>query len=245
MGPCSSTKSIRFLQPLQAKLLRAVEERVFEPVGSNKAQPMRARLIVASNRPLEQEVKDGRFRSDLFFRLNVISIELPPLRDRDHESHSRTESRFPCVLLETIATVVCGIDAGGPAGTHCLPVAGKRSRAPERHRAGRRPIGRRNDRIGAIFQARFRSLSTGRANRPTLCFRCPFRSQHTLSSRTESNEEDEIRLITEALERHGNNRRRAAADLGISRMTLYNKLHKYRQGAPGMLYRYSPAMIPS
>ena len=58
---------------LQAKLLRAVEERLFEPVGSNKTQPMRARLIVASNRPLEQEVNAGRFRSDLFFRLNVIA----------------------------------------------------------------------------------------------------------------------------------------------------------------------------
>ena len=67
---------------LQAKLLRAVEERCFEPVGSNKTQPMRARLIVASNRPLELEVKAGRFRSDLFFRLNVVSLEAPPLRER-------------------------------------------------------------------------------------------------------------------------------------------------------------------
>ena len=71
--------------PLQAKLLRAVEERVFESVGSNKTQSMRARLIVASNRPLEQEVKEGRFRSDLFFRLNVISIDVPPLRGQGRE----------------------------------------------------------------------------------------------------------------------------------------------------------------
>ena len=67
---------------LQAKLLRAVEERVFEPVGSNKTQPLQARLIVASNRPLEQEVAAGRFRADLFYRLNVVAFTLPPLRER-------------------------------------------------------------------------------------------------------------------------------------------------------------------
>src|SRR5262249_18398933 len=57
--------------PLQAKLLRAVEERIFEPVGSNAPQPMLARLIVASSRPLDREVAAGRFRADLYFRLNV------------------------------------------------------------------------------------------------------------------------------------------------------------------------------
>jgi transcriptional regulator with GAF, ATPase, and Fis domain len=67
---------------LQAKLLRAVEERVFEPVGSNRTQAMKARLIVAGNRPLEAEVAAGRFRQDLFYRLNVVSFTIPPLRDR-------------------------------------------------------------------------------------------------------------------------------------------------------------------
>src|SRR5262249_52767384 len=61
---------------------RAVDERVFEPVGSNKAQPLRARLIAVSNKPLEQEVEQGRFRSDLYYRLNVVGFFLPPLRDR-------------------------------------------------------------------------------------------------------------------------------------------------------------------
>ena len=68
--------------PLQAKLLRAVEERVFEPVGSNRSQPMQARLIVASSRPLEQEVAAGRFRVDLYYRLNVVAFTIPPLRER-------------------------------------------------------------------------------------------------------------------------------------------------------------------
>src|SRR5207248_209117 len=68
--------------PLQSKLLRVVDERVFEPVGSNKPQPLRARLIAVSNAPLDREVDAGRFRSDLFYRLNVVGFYLPPLRDR-------------------------------------------------------------------------------------------------------------------------------------------------------------------
>jgi transcriptional regulator with PAS, ATPase and Fis domain len=67
---------------LQSKLLRAVDERVFEPVGSERPQPLLARLIAASNRPLEQEVQGGQFRADLYYRVNVVSFFLPPLRER-------------------------------------------------------------------------------------------------------------------------------------------------------------------
>src|SRR5262249_49488166 len=67
---------------LQAKLLRAVDERVFEPVGANKGQPLRARLVAASNADLEREAAAGRFREDLYYRLNVVSFYLPPLRER-------------------------------------------------------------------------------------------------------------------------------------------------------------------
>src|SRR5262249_49791802 len=67
---------------LQKKLLRAVDERVFEPVGSNRTQPLEARLIVATNRHLPAEITAGNFRADLYYRLNIIEIELPPLRQR-------------------------------------------------------------------------------------------------------------------------------------------------------------------
>src|SRR5262249_46289546 len=67
---------------LQPKLLRAVEERFFEPVGSNQSQPVQARIIAASSRDLEQEVAAGRFRADLFYRLNVIGFCMPPPREQ-------------------------------------------------------------------------------------------------------------------------------------------------------------------
>jgi DNA-binding NtrC family response regulator len=67
---------------LQAKLLRAIEEKEVRPLGANKNEKVDARLISATNGDLEQRVGDGSFRQDLYYRLNVIRIELPPLRER-------------------------------------------------------------------------------------------------------------------------------------------------------------------
>jgi DNA-binding NtrC family response regulator len=67
---------------VQAKLLRVLQERVYERVGSSRSRVMSARIVAATNRDLESEVSAGRFRQDLFFRLNVVRIEMPPLRDR-------------------------------------------------------------------------------------------------------------------------------------------------------------------
>jgi two-component system response regulator PilR (NtrC family) len=69
----------------QVKLLRVLQERRVKPVGSSREVPFEARVLAATNRRLEDEVKAGRFREDLLFRLNVINIELPPLRARSED----------------------------------------------------------------------------------------------------------------------------------------------------------------
>jgi DNA-binding NtrC family response regulator len=67
---------------LQAKLLRVLEERTFERVGGSRTLPMRARVVAATNLDLESAVREGRFREDLYYRLNVLRISVPPLRNR-------------------------------------------------------------------------------------------------------------------------------------------------------------------
>jgi len=67
---------------LQAKFLRVLEDRQFEAVGSNKTHTVDTRILLASNRKLKEEVKQGRFREDLYYRINVVTIDLPPLCER-------------------------------------------------------------------------------------------------------------------------------------------------------------------
>jgi len=70
---------------LQVKLLRVLQERSFEPVGSSKPMRVDVRVIAATNQNLEKAIRSGAFREDLFYRLNVIPIEVPPLRERKED----------------------------------------------------------------------------------------------------------------------------------------------------------------
>ena len=70
---------------MQVKILRVLQERIFERVGGNKSIQADVRVIAATHRDLEDEVKEGRFREDLYYRLNVFPIEIPPLRDRSED----------------------------------------------------------------------------------------------------------------------------------------------------------------
>ena len=72
-----------FPPALQVKLLRVIQERLYERVGDTRTMKADVRIVAATNRRLEEEVKAGRFREDLFYRVNVIEIPLPPLRERD------------------------------------------------------------------------------------------------------------------------------------------------------------------
>ena len=73
---------------MQVKLLRVLQEKKFTPVGSNREIEMNVRIVAATNRNLETMIRDGSFREDLFYRLNVLPIQLPPLRDRKNDIDS-------------------------------------------------------------------------------------------------------------------------------------------------------------
>jgi two-component system nitrogen regulation response regulator NtrX len=101
---------------VQAKVLRVLEEQRFEPVGSNTPVSVDVRVIAATNKRLDEEIEKGTFRSDLFFRLNVIPFEVPPLRDRledvplliDHfnqhfaKAHGKKPKRFDAKAIEAM-----------------------------------------------------------------------------------------------------------------------------------------------
>jgi DNA-binding NtrC family response regulator len=106
---------------LQAKLLRVLEDGHYRRVGSTQEKRANVRVVAATNKPLEDEVKAGRFREDLFFRLNVVTITLPPLKDRredipaliDHFLHFRQVGKTPFAISPAAMQLLCGYDWPG------------------------------------------------------------------------------------------------------------------------------------
>ena len=94
---------------MQVKLLRVLQERQVRPVGANQDHQISCRFLAATNRDLEEEVREGRFREDLFFRLNIIPIHLPPLRDRKQDIPLLAES-FLVKYCEEQDRELAGID---------------------------------------------------------------------------------------------------------------------------------------
>ncbi len=209
----------------QAKLLRAVENRVFEAVGSPRTRQMRARLIAASNRPLEDLVAAGEFRSDLYYRLNVVNFSLPPLRDRRK-------------LIRPLVARFLG-DFSSQAGRHVTAVSAAALAALERFdwpgnvRELRNVLERAvalctrpTIEVGDLPEAirRFNGVAAdGADGRSRTDLACSSGGSGLERARKEA----ELRRLVDALDRHNNNRSRAAVELGISRVTLYKKLRRY------------------
>jgi DNA-binding NtrC family response regulator len=207
---------------LQHKLLRAVEERIFEPVGSNKSQPMQARLIVASNCDLLAESAAGRFRLDLYYRLNVMSFYMPPLRER--------EDLIRPFVAKLIADFANGNGSLAKGITPQAMAALERYAWPGNIRELRNVVERAivlcaNSEIDLVDLPDSVTAFKRIENRvdPSRCLPGSSAGARLENARGLA----EAVHIEEVLSRNKNNRLRAAAELGISRMTLYKKLQKY------------------
>jgi len=203
---------------LQAKLLRVLQERHIERVGSTQPIPVDVRIIATTNRKLEQEVAAGRFRRDLYFRLNVISLSVPPLRDRREDIPELVEHYRALYAAKT------GKDVTGIDETALKMLS-------EYHWPG-------NVRELANAMERAVVLTSNRKLRRDdfpMSFRLGGHSSGTMEADLDlSIKGMERRLIIRALERTAGNRKQAAELLGIAIRTLRNKINEYglRSEAP-------------
>jgi DNA-binding NtrC family response regulator len=208
---------------LQAKLSLAIEARVFEPAGSHRSVPLRARLMGTSQRTLLPEVEAGRFHADLWYRLSVISLYLPPLRE------------YPAGIAHLVVGLIAEI-----AARHGRPVQAISADALQVLEAYSWPGNFRE--LRSVLE-RAVALCPGREIRlgdlpVAICApvsHCPSWAAHkdpaaqracAGPSRSGGQAAERVR-IQQMLQEHGNNRTRTARALGISRGTLYKKLRRY------------------
>ncbi len=194
----------------QVKLLRVLQDRSFERLGSSRPIPLDVRVISATNRDLGAAIAEGRFREDLYFRLNLIPLHLPPLRERPGD----IEPLARHFLAELAARYGRGIPELDPEAADWL----RRQPWPGNVRQLRQAIERTfllegEQGIRADSLARAESLSPERSTSDSL-------PAGTL-------EEMEERMIREAIRRLDGNLSRVSRELGITRSSLYRRLEKY------------------
>ena len=200
---------------LQAKLLRALQEQEIEPLGSNRVLKVDVRVIAATSRDLKSLVADGRFREDLYYRLNVLPIRLPALRERPGDLEALAEN-----LLESIAART-GMPQRELARSALALLAAQRW--PGNVRELRNVLERATLLCdGRLIQPEH--LPTELQEEASLNIP-QVDAGGTLSGRVSLPELEEATL-RERLARHRGNRRLLAQDLGISERTLYRRLRK-------------------
>jgi len=197
---------------LQPKLLRALQEREFERVGGNRPIQVDTRIVATSNRDLEQAVEDGTFREDLFFRLNVIPLSIPPLRERREDIPALMDHFLERYALENGRRVTGFtdrarrdfLDYDWPGNVRELQNAIERAVVL----AAEAVLGPEH----FLLEGRPQRSAHGAPSFPT---------GMTVGAM-------EKELIVQTLEHCGQNRTRAAEVLGISVRTLRNKLNEYK-----------------
>ena len=198
-------------QPLQAKLLRVTQDGRFQRIGSNREIRTNARILAASNRHLEDEVKHGRFREDLFYRLNVVELSVPPLRERREDILPLTNlfvaelARNRTRLAE--ATVVCLQNYAWPGNVRELRNAVERAVL----------LSRSEMMLPEHLPAKMREAAKASA------------ATTAPLADTQQLDEMERAAILSALAQHKSNRTETAKALGISRRALLYKLQRLRQ----------------
>ena len=203
---------------MQVKLLRALQERRIRPLGAQQEQPVDVRILSASHKSLPEEVEAGRFREDLYYRINVIDLHVPPLRDRREDIPLLSR-----VLLERLATQY---DRSFRLTTEA------RERLLDYDYPGNvRELENILERAAALSDSGLISaseLAFGTApRRPST----PARMQSPTGRREETAAQaDERQALVEALEAHRWNRTAAAQALGMTLRQLRYRMQKYHIG---------------
>ncbi len=190
---------------MQVKLLRAIQERIVTRVGESRGEPVDIRIVAATNRVLEEEIKGGRFREDLYYRLNVVNLYLPPLRERGDDVLIIAKALLSKHALELNPKV----NGYTPAALAAI---------------------RRHDWRGNI-----RQLENRIRRALVLCDRnllgpddldMGAQTEGPILPLEKAKEEFQRRYVLEALERNGGNRTQTARDLGVDPRTIFRYLEK-------------------
>lgn len=199
---------------VQPKLLRALQERAFRPVGSSEELPLQARIVTATNRDLEDAVREGSFREDLYYRIHVIDVEVPPLRDRAGD-----------VLLLARHFIDRFATTSGKAVRGVTPPAGKklvRYRWPGNVRELQNAVER------AVILTRFSEITVDDLPERIVRYEPAPLSAPSADLRTlEPMEEIERRYALHVYRLTSGNKSSAARILGWNRKTLHRKLVSY------------------